>query len=274
MSEMILNRSDDPEMQQAHERARQTFKFFWRELSWENRRIVPALTAAIIKAPFSESPSDDDRVEHMFVNEIDFDGKDVFGELASDPNWVTRVKAGDQVQLPAAQISDWMYAIGDRAYGGFTIHLLRSRMSAAERKEHDQAWGLEFGDPSCVHVVPPEWFAGEQPKGGFFKRLFNRGGPSPPSAAELEATEHPMAGNMADSLREHLSSDPSNLHQTDERGQTILHQMALAGTAIGVQVVLECGGDPSVNANNGMTALDMANHLGWRDVARLLSSRS
>jgi hypothetical protein len=36
----------DPEMQRAYESARATFRFFWRELAWERRRIVPALDLA------------------------------------------------------------------------------------------------------------------------------------------------------------------------------------------------------------------------------------
>jgi len=44
----------DPEMQQAYENARGSFRYFWRELSWERRRIVPGLDLACVKAPFSD----------------------------------------------------------------------------------------------------------------------------------------------------------------------------------------------------------------------------
>jgi len=37
---------DDPAMQQAYEAAQQSFKYFWRELSWEQRRIVPGVDMA------------------------------------------------------------------------------------------------------------------------------------------------------------------------------------------------------------------------------------
>ena len=44
----------DPEMQHAYENARNTFRYFWREMAWERRRIVPALDMACVKAPFSD----------------------------------------------------------------------------------------------------------------------------------------------------------------------------------------------------------------------------
>lgn len=43
----------DPAMAEAVERARRSFRFFWRELSWERRRIIPALDMAAIKLPFA-----------------------------------------------------------------------------------------------------------------------------------------------------------------------------------------------------------------------------
>lgn len=36
----------------AGERARKTFKYFWRELFWERRRIIPTLDFAMVKVPF------------------------------------------------------------------------------------------------------------------------------------------------------------------------------------------------------------------------------
>ncbi len=48
--------SDDPEMQQASSKARQTFRFFWRELAWERRRIIPGLELAAVKECFRILP--------------------------------------------------------------------------------------------------------------------------------------------------------------------------------------------------------------------------
>jgi len=45
-SAVFLFDNSDPEMQRAYEQARATFKYFWRELAWERRRVVPALDLA------------------------------------------------------------------------------------------------------------------------------------------------------------------------------------------------------------------------------------
>lgn len=46
-----VEQADEP-VNRAGERARKTFKYFWRELFWERRRIIPALDFAMVKAPF------------------------------------------------------------------------------------------------------------------------------------------------------------------------------------------------------------------------------
>jgi uncharacterized protein len=42
-SRVFMFDNSDPEMQRAYENARATFRYFWREIAWERRRIVPAL---------------------------------------------------------------------------------------------------------------------------------------------------------------------------------------------------------------------------------------
>ena len=68
---------NDPEMQEAYNQARVTFRYFWREIAWKWRRIVPALHLACVKAPFSgsESVEDHSEVEQMWLGSIDFDGQ-------------------------------------------------------------------------------------------------------------------------------------------------------------------------------------------------------
>jgi uncharacterized protein YegJ (DUF2314 family) len=54
----------------AAERARASFKYFWRELSWERRRIVPGFDNACVKVAFADRGA----VEHMWICDVDFDG--------------------------------------------------------------------------------------------------------------------------------------------------------------------------------------------------------
>ncbi|QDT07098.1 hypothetical protein K227x_55230 [Rubripirellula lacrimiformis] len=272
---IFLNPDDDAEMEAAWKRARQTFRYFWRELAWEYRRIIPGLDMACVKVMFRDPPEidhgDDPSVEHMWISDVQFDGQHVTGTLINSPGWLQSVSEGDDVKVKPGQVSDWMYAIANQVYGGYTVQLLRSRMGGKERKQHDAAWGLDFGDPTMVRLVPPDSIGAAPVKSGMLSRFF----PAkqiPQTVSEVSKFEHPMSENMGDSLAGSLKEDPSFLTATDDRGFTFLHQLALAGSAKGVAVMLKHGADPNAVAGNGMTAMRLAKSLGWKKVMALLES--
>jgi uncharacterized protein YegJ (DUF2314 family) len=237
---------DDPEMLEAYDKARATFRYLWRELTWEYRRIIPALGLCAVKAPFSdEKPRGKTKpaVEQMWFTDLFFDGQFITGRLLNTPNKLQSIQAGDQVSRSLDEITDWLYSYGDEPFGGFTVNLLRSKMSPNERKSHDKAWGLKFGDPSDIRILPD---------------------------SQSEDEEHPMSENMAKSLEEHLKQDPTGHLSPDENGWTTLHSMALGGSYATVKVLLEHGADPNAPAGNGMTPLQLARCLGWEKVSALL----
>ncbi|MCE9561475.1 MAG: DUF2314 domain-containing protein [Planctomycetes bacterium] len=245
-SKVFYFEGDDPGMLEAYEKARATFRYLWRELTWEYRRIIPALGMSGVKAAFYDEPTRGNpkpAVEQMWFSDIFFDGQFVSGRLLNKPNNVRSVKAGDQVRRSLDEITDWMYSYGDEPMGGFTVNLMRSKMSPTERKSHDKAWGLKFGDPTDVRVVPP---------------------------SQSEDEEHPMSENMVKVLEEHLKKDPIGLLSPDENGWTTLHSMALGGNYSPVKVLLEFGADPNTPTGNGMTPLQLARCLGWEKIAALL----
>lgn len=264
-SRVFMFDNSDPEMQRAYENARATFRYFWREVAWERRRIVPALDLACVKAPFSDgehrTPTKDaPEVEHMWLSEVDFDGQFVSGVLLNAPNWLKTVKEGDSACLPLGEISDWMYAISGEVFGAYTVNLLRSRMGRRERREHDAAWGLNFGEPTTIRVAPEPGKGGGLLKSWFGKKQAN-------------PQEHPMSEAMASSLKKELAKDPSLVSAKDDKGWTFLHQEASAGSTATVKVLLEAGADPNALTNQGMTALQLAQSLGWENVVALLSAK-
>jgi uncharacterized protein YegJ (DUF2314 family) len=104
-SRVFMFDNSDPAMQRAYENARATFRYFWREMAWERRRIVPALDLACVKAPFSDGEQqtrakDTPDVEHMWLSGVDFDGQFVSGVLLSAPKWLKTVKEGDSARIP------------------------------------------------------------------------------------------------------------------------------------------------------------------------------
>ena len=249
-SKVFMFGGDDPEMLAASEKARATFKYFWRELAWERRRIIPALDLACVKAAFTdgtpaEGAASDVEVEHMWVENVDFDGEAVSGNLLNSPNWLKSVQAGDDVRVPLDEVTDWMYVIGGEVYGAYTVNLLRARMDKRERKEHDKAWGLKFGDPERIRVVAEQ-------------------------KSDAVIGEHPMSENMGPSLKTALKANPKLLTDPDDRGWTMLHHQALAGSAASVKILLEGGADANAKTANGMTPLALARTLGWDNVVALL----
>jgi uncharacterized protein YegJ (DUF2314 family) len=254
----------DPEMQRAYENARANFRYFWREMSWERRRIIPALDLAAVKAPFSDGdraprPRGTPAAEQMWFSEVGFDGRFVSGVLLNAPNWLKSVQAGDSVRVPLGQISDWMYVVSGEVFGAYTVNLLRSRMGPQEREEHDADWGVNFGDPTPIRVAP------EPGKGGgLLKGWFGTG--------QADTQEHPMSEGMAAKLTEQLAQDASLVSVTDDRGWTFLHQEALAGNTATVRALLEAGADPNAVTGDGMTPLQLARSLGWDRIVALLVS--
>ncbi|MDJ1497954.1 DUF2314 domain-containing protein [Cytophagaceae bacterium DM2B3-1] len=246
---IIYASGNDPEMIKAFEKAQQTFKYFWRELNWEFRRIVPALDLACVKIAFMQEVSREEPiVEYMWINDIGFDGDTVTGTLINDPDLLTNVKNGDFIDVPLGQVSDWLFASNGKTYGGFTIQLMRSRMLPEELKEHDEAWGLDFGDYNDIEVVSGQ-----------------KGHPE-------NLVEHPMSVNMKDKLIDFLKQYPQEISHKDESGYTLLHRETVAGNRTSVEVLLQSGADVHTRTHSGKTALDFARQLEWEHLIPLLEN--
>lgn len=240
--------SDDPALRAAMERARATFKYLWRELTWEYRRIVPALELSAVKAAFIDDGARPEDMEHMWLGEVLFDGSTIIAKLLNAPNTVRSVREGDEVTLTLDRIEDWMYAREGHVYGGFTIQAMRARMSPAERAKHDAMWGYDFGDPRVEALVPP-W---------------------PETGGDPDA-EHPMSENMAPSFEEEIAKDPRRFLRTaGPSGMTMLHSLALGGSNACVRVLLANGADPLLRTKSGKTPRDLAEQMGWPRVAATL----
>lgn len=263
--EIFFAKGDSPKMIEAFKNAQETFKYFWRELSWEYRRIVPALTVACVKVAFSQDTEESEHpiVEHMWINDITFDGEQIKGVLINAPNELTNIENGDEVVIPLNQISDWLFAIQGsskkglsklfsssqpKAYGGFTIQAIRSEMTNQERKDHDKAWGLDFGDFNEVLLVNEQK---DKPE---------------------NLIEHPMSKNMKEKLQEFLEQNPSEITYQDEDGFSLLHRETIAGNRTSVAVLLESGVNKDMKTNQGKTALDIAKQLKWEHLIPVLSN--
>ncbi len=261
----------DPAMQQAYKAAQQSFKYFWRELSWERRRIVPGLDMSTVKLPFTDGPRTDGNPEHeyMWASEVDFDGETLSGQLLNAPNWLTSVREGDSVRVPFSHLADWMMTVDGVAYGAFTVNVMRARMSSRERKEHDQAWGLDFGDPAESRV---EIVRGEKARSGFLSGLL--GSRSRNSNQPSGFKDHPMCVNMLAKIEEQLKADASIAQSIDEDGWTLLQREALAGNLGVVKLLVGNGAEVARRTPAGRTAAELAQGIGWSEIGEYLDEQT
>jgi uncharacterized protein len=249
---VTITEGDDPKMAAACVAARENFRHFWKEVAHDRRRIIKAMDLAVVKAPFTDKG--ESKTEHMWLAEVEFDGKEVSGELQNDPQWLKSVKKGQRLSVPLAKIEDWMYVFEDEVYGGYTVNVLRAKMSAAERRAHDDAWGYKFGDPKKTRVGPPPKAFGKKP-------------------VKPAGDEHPFDETMAASLKDNLKKRPKLATEKDKEGWTLLHQEALAGNVHSIKALLEAGADPKAKTKHGMTARQLAESLGWKKAAELLRTK-
>ena len=238
---------ESPQMLEAFEKAQKTFKYFWRELYWERRRIIPALDFAYIKVGFHQKKLLKGLVtEFMWVNVFSFDGVSLVGVLDNQPQKLTNVKIGEEIHIPLDEVCDWIFSSNGKAYGGFTIHVLRAEMDEQTKQQHDSAWGLDFGSSDNILLVYDQE---EKPE---------------------NLIEHPMSINMKEKIKEFLEKYPDELQNRDELGYTMLHAEAIAGNKTSIEVLLEKGADVNAKTNSGHTALDFAKKFEWDHIVDLL----
>ena len=140
---LIPVQSDDAEMLAAMQTARDRFPEFWREVSADYKRVIPALGGSMVKAYFYDADAPQSG-EHMWVSEVEYDGKIITGVLADMPRQLRSVQSGQQVSFPLERLSDWFYVDGGKAIGAFTVRLLRTRMTAEQRQAHDSHYPFRF----------------------------------------------------------------------------------------------------------------------------------
>ena len=143
-SDIIPVSSDDPAMHAEIQKARDSFPEFWRQISEERHKAQPLLIGCMVKASFDDPGGAREGAEHMWVSHVEYDGHLISGVLEDTPDHLKSVEHGQKVSFPLDKLSDWLYVQDGKAVGAFTVKLLRSRMTEAERKEHDSNYPFTF----------------------------------------------------------------------------------------------------------------------------------
>ncbi|HFG6931514.1 TPA: DUF2314 domain-containing protein [Acinetobacter baumannii] len=233
----------------AFENAIGTFKYFWRELYWESRRIVSALELAYVKCAFIQENLEDKNeplIEYMWIDQVDFDGSTITGILLNEPYIIDNVQAGETVRLQFESIVDWMFLSNGTVHGAFTIQEYRKTLNASGRKEYDEAWGIDFGNPDEILLVYDQKNCPEN----------------------LE--EHPMCRSILEQFINIINTDPTIITEKDESGNQLLHREVIAGNYLFVQELLRLNVNKLVRNKQLMISLDLAHKMGWSNIVNLL----
>jgi uncharacterized protein YegJ (DUF2314 family) len=122
--EVVGVAGDDPEMTAAIAVARETLPQFWQV--FEKRERGESDFALKVRI------ADGSGVEHFWTTDLKRrDGKTV-GTINNDPNTVASVKLGDQIEIPEADITYWLYFRDGKMVGNHTLRPLFKHMPAAE----------------------------------------------------------------------------------------------------------------------------------------------
>ena len=126
--------NDDAEMNHAIFKAIQTLDTFKVALLSKNKEFKYfALKTRYLTATGSE---------HIWLKNIIIKDKKYVGIVANLPESIPDVKLGDTISILKNNITDWMYLDNKKLRGGFTIQLLRKRMTKAEKKQFDAQSGF------------------------------------------------------------------------------------------------------------------------------------
>ena len=139
--EVTFVASDDSAMQAAIERARATVPELVRRL-----RNPPATqTYASVKLPLWEGET----VEHVWLSNVKYDGQRFHGRIDNEIELLRGWSLGDTVSAVADSISDWLVIDDSIAAGGYSIRVLRDRLTDSERAEWDAAAPYRFPEDTA-----------------------------------------------------------------------------------------------------------------------------
>lgn len=126
---------NDVEMNRAMQQARDTIQDFVERL-----KAPPAKDQTIrLEASFEGGGN----TEYIWLRDVAYGDGSFSGTVGDAPVDTREVKEGDRVTVPLERVTDWMVIDGKRLVaGGYTVRVLRERMSPEERKAYDEEHDL------------------------------------------------------------------------------------------------------------------------------------
>jgi uncharacterized protein YegJ (DUF2314 family) len=121
---------EDVGMDRAVEHSQRSLGFFMAAL----RAKKPGDTMFEIKKGFV----DGEKVEHLWITNVKYDGKNFSGKINNRPLDVKNVRLGQRVTISPRDVSDWMFLKDGKLMGGYTTRVLYARLSAEDKAQFDK----------------------------------------------------------------------------------------------------------------------------------------
>jgi uncharacterized protein YegJ (DUF2314 family) len=122
--DVIFVADDDPDMIAAISAARTSLPEFWQHFEKPER----GETDFSLKVKIT----DGDDVEYSWLTDLDRNNGKLMGTVGNDPQLVANVKYGDRIEIPQADITDWLYMRDGKIVGNRTVRALFKGMSVEE----------------------------------------------------------------------------------------------------------------------------------------------
>ena len=129
----------DAEMNKAIESARSSLNKFEEAM----RSNDPRYDLFALKVMFPDQVGGS---EHIWITDLVLENGQYRGLVGNEPQYTILVEAGQEVTVDPEKISDWMYVEDGKLRGGYTLRVLRGRMSPHERAEFDRSFGITIDE--------------------------------------------------------------------------------------------------------------------------------
>jgi uncharacterized protein YegJ (DUF2314 family) len=137
-NKLFIADSDDKEMNQAILKAQNTLSQF--DTAYFSKKFDKRTFAIKVKMPTTNG------AEHIWATDIEIKNGAYYGIIDNLPELTTKVKFGEKIKINKKDISDWMYSDKGTLRGGYTIRVIRSRMTKAEQANFDAQFQLKIKD--------------------------------------------------------------------------------------------------------------------------------
>jgi uncharacterized protein YegJ (DUF2314 family) len=130
--------AEDEQMNAAMQKARVSLDEFERRLT-----SPPSGQSYIsLKGRFEENGA----VEHIWLSDLSIVPGGYRGKIGNEPVNLHNIRFGQQVELPRERVSDWLAIEDDTLIAGYTLRVLRERMTPEERSAFDSGNGFKVED--------------------------------------------------------------------------------------------------------------------------------